>query len=112
MTTKISKITGHIVGVSRRRFLSGTAGAIATTGATLLPEQTIASDQPLSLEQMAHALHEIVGRYSDLHDAPNIEMPGPRLRSAMFVNGTMEMLRYSSVEEIQRLLKPLLGGAS
>ena len=55
MTTNVSKITGQIVRVSRRRFLNGTAGAIATAGAVLLPQQTMGSDKALSLEQMAPA---------------------------------------------------------
>lgn len=59
--TITKKITGQIVHVSRRRFLSGTAGAIAATGAALLPQQAIAADETLTLEQMAHALH------ADLH---------------------------------------------
>lgn len=112
MATNISKVTDRIVGVTRRGFLGKTGTVLAVSAATVLPQQTIASNEPMSLEQMAHALHEIVGRYSDLHVAPNIQMPGPRLRSAMFVNGTMEMLRGRSVNEIQCILKPLIGGAS
>ncbi len=112
MATNISKVTDRIVGVTRRGFLGKAGRVLAVSAATVVPQQVIASDEPMSLEQMAHALHEIVGRYSDLHDAPNILMPGPTLRSAMFVNGTMEMLRYSSVDEIQCVLKPLLGGVS
>ena len=113
MTTKISKITGQIVHVSRRRFLNGTAGAIATTGAILLPQQAIAADEPLTLEQMAHALHETVGRHS-VRKAPfdfeGYESTYQSRRCA--VNYAMENLRDSSIDEIQRILKPLFGGAS
>ena len=112
MTTKISKITGQIVGVSRRRFLNGTAGAIATTGAILLPEQAIASDQPLSLEQMARALHETVGRYSGQHAPFFPQEEYPRMNPGRPLGFAMEVLRHRSVDEIQCALKPLIGGAS
>ena len=114
MTTKISKITGQIVHVSRRRFLSGTAGAIATTGAVLLPQQAIAADEHLTLEQMANALHETVGRYSDRNAEfqfdPPLDKPGPN--ASLFLDFVLERLRHSSVDEIQCILKPLIGGAS
>ena len=112
MAINISKVTDRIVGVTRRGFLGKAGTVLAVGAATVVPQQTMAAEEPLSLEQMACALHEIVGRYSELHVAPNIQMPGPRLRSAMFVNGTMEMLRGRSVNEIQCILKPLIGGAS
>ncbi len=108
------KITGQIVRVSRRRFLGGTAAAIATTGAMLLPQQTIASDSPVSLEQMAYALHEAVGRHSDRNDEfffKTYADDGHGRRSASF-GYAMENLRHSSVDEIQCLLKPLFGGAA
>ena len=106
------KITGQIVHVSRRRFLSGTAGAIAATGATLLPQQTIGADKPMSLEEMARALHEAVGRHSDRNDEFFFETyASDGCRSASF-GYAMENLRHSSVDEIQNLLRPLFGGAS
>ena len=112
MTTNISKITGPIVRVSRRRFLNGTAGAIATTAAVLLPQQTMGSDKPMSLEQMSRALHEAVGRHSDRNAEFHFEQSSvPSLRSSS-LDFAMENLRHSSVDEIQCLLKPLFGGAS
>ena len=99
--------------VTRRGFLSGTAGAIATSGAAILPADDAIKglNQSLSLEQAAHALHETVGRYSD-RNAPfftEARLP-PKNPSLDFV---MENLRYWSVDEIQHLLKPLFdGGAS
>ena len=114
MTTKISKITGQIVRVSRRRFLNGTAGAIATTGAILLPQQTLATDEPLTLEQMAHALHETVGRYSDRNAEFQFDPPlgKPDPNSYLSLDFLLERLRHCSVDEIQCILKPLIGGAS
>ena len=94
------------------RFLSGTAGAIAITGVTLLPQQTIASDEPVSLEGMANALHEAVGRYSDRHAAFDFGKLTPNTLRSTSLDYAMERLRHSSVDEIQNLLKPLFGGAS
>ena len=48
-----TKTSPNIVPVSRRRFLNGTAGVLATTGVVLLPQQTLALDKPQSLEQMS-----------------------------------------------------------
>ena len=97
--------------LSRRNFLRSTAGAIS--GAALLPTDTTATDlnEPLSLEQAAHALHQTVGRFSDLNapffDADRSPFPEQALEWAM------ENLRYCSADEIQHLLKPLFeGGAS
>ena len=100
--------------VSRRLFLSGTAGAIATTGAILLPQHTIASDKPISLEHIAHALHEAVARFSD-RNAPfhfEHERPSPHTLRSTSLDYAMENMRTCSVDEIQCLLKPLFRGAS
>ncbi len=97
--------------VTRRIFLSGTARAIATGAAASMPQEAVEGlNKSLSLEQMAHALHEAVGRYSD-RNAPFFSKPHlpPRNPSLDFA---MENLRYWSVDEIQHLLKPLYGGAS
>ena len=105
------KITGQIVRVSRRRFLNGTAGAIATTAAVLLPQQTIVADEPMSLEEVARALHEATGRWADQNTPFDFNRRPVSLRSTAF-DFVMEQLRYSSADEIQCLLKPLFGGAS
>ena len=97
--------------VTRRIFLSGTAGAIATGAAASMPQEPVEGlNKFLSLEQMAHALHEAVGRYSD-RNAPfftdaRLPLKNPSLDFAM------ENLRYWSVDEIQCLLQRLCGGAS
>ena len=109
MAKLITQISDRIVSVSRRRFLSGTAGAIATTGAVLLPQQAIA-EEPLTLEQMAHALHEAVGRHS-IRKAPFDFEGDVSTQSRMGALGyAMENLRNSSIDEIQCILKPLFGG--
>ena len=103
-------MANQLENVTRRNFLSGTAGAIAASGAVLLSNGEAQTDT-LELEQVAHALHQTVGRYSD-RNAPvfaEAHLP-PRNPSLDFA---MENLRYWSVDEIQHLLKPLFeGGAS
>ena len=111
-TTNTTKITGRIVGVSRRRFLGGTAVAIATTGVVLLPQQTVGSNEPISLEHAASALHEVVGRFSDQSAPFDLDRSAPQSSRSTSLDYAMEHLRYCSVDEIQGLLKPLFGGVS
>ncbi len=101
---KVTDLTGN---VTRRNFLSGTAGA--SSGAAHLPHGNVQAEMS-ELEQMAHALHETVGRYSD-RNAPVFSEPhlSPRNPSLDFA---MENLRYWSVDEIQHLLKPLFEGSA
>ena len=96
---------------TRRGFLSGTAGAIAASGAALLPSGEVQARMP-ELEQMAQALHKAVGRYADKY-APMSDIPaGPYIRRNP-LDFAMENLRDCSVDQIQDLLKPLFeGGAS
>ncbi len=89
--------------VSRRNFLSGTAGAIS--GAVLLPQAKMPK-----IEQMAQALHNAVGRYSDEGGPTHVEVCSPlEARSITF---EMEILRPCSVHEIQDLLTPLYQGST
>ncbi len=83
--------------VTRRSFLSGTAGAIS--GAVLLPRMP-------ELEQMAQALYDAVGQYSDEGGHVQVCADGCSL------NLDVDNLRSCSVHEIQDLLSPLFGGAS
>ena len=92
--------------VTRRGFLSGTAGAIATSGAALLPQGKMPK-----IEQMAQALHNAVGRYSNEGGPSHVEVCSPVEDHS--ITFEMEILRPCSVDEIQQLLMPLyLGGAS
>ena len=102
------KITDRSVSVTRRGFLSGTAGAIS--GAVLLPNGEVQAEIS-ELEQMAHALHEAVGRYSD-QNTPFFAVQlcsGQMDHSLKFA---MENLRDCSVDEIQALLRPLYQGGA
>ncbi len=95
------KITNRIVSVTRRGFLSRTAGAIAASGAAFLPRTP-------ELEQMAQSLHDAVGQYSDEDGPTHVEVCSPLDgRSIMF---EMEILQPCSVHEIQDLLMPLFEG--
>ena len=100
---KVTNLTGN---VTRRRFLSGTAGVIATGVAVPMSQEAVEGlNESISLEQMASALHEAVGRYSD-RNAPffNQSRLPPKNPSLDFA---MENLRHWSVDEIQYLLKSL-----
>ena len=96
--------------LNRRKFLGGTAGAIATSGAVLeLPGE---ADHAFSLGRTASALHDAIGRYSD-QNAPMGGGPSwPTLEQSSLI-WAMENLRDCSVDRIQELLKPFFeGGAS
>ena len=98
-----NKIADHIGSVTRRGFLSGTAGAIAASGAALLPAVK-GSNETLTLEQMAHALHKAVSPYADGGGPNHVQVCSPLTnRSVVF---EMEILRSCSVEQIHDLLKP------
>ncbi len=103
MASEITQIANQLKNLSRRNFLSGTAGAIATSGAALLPQ----GEMP-KIEQMAHALHNAVGQYSDEGGPSHVEVCSPLDgRCIMF---EMEILRPCSVHDIQDLLIPLFEG--
>ncbi len=101
---------------TRRGFLSGTVGVIAssaTTATTLqLPaEHTLEGlDKSHSLRKTASALHDVIGRYSDQN--ASFHFPASSGKSAIMF--AMECLRTCSVDEIQHVLRPLYqkaGGA-
>ncbi len=104
------KLADCLGNVTRRGFLSGTAGVIATGAAVPLPQEAVEGlNKSMSLEQMAHALHDAVGRYSDQNASYHLG-PCP-LDDKHPLIYSMERLRDCSVDDIQHLLKPLYGGA-
>ena len=120
MTKKTLQLANHLENVTRRKFLGGTTGAIAATGAALqLPASHALEgpDKSHSLKKTARALHDAIGRYSDqnasFHFGPcPLDDKHPLIYS-------MERLRDCSVDQIQELLRPLYesgnlqaGGAS
>ena len=100
-------MANQLENVTRRNFLSGTAGALAASGAALVSP---VEAKPAELEQMARALHQTVGRYSD-QNAPFFSQP-PLPPCNPSLDFAMENLRYWSVDEIQHLLKPLFEGGT
>ncbi len=90
---------------TRRSFLSGTAGVIAT-GAAL----QLAPDKSSSLKEMASALHDVIGQFTDENPPSYVQVcaDGHSLKLEI------EPLRDCSVEEILEQLRPLYenGGAS
>ena len=99
--------------VNRRNFLNGTAGAIS--GAVLLSTDSAAegANQSLSLEQAAEFLHELVGR----HAGRNAQVFDDQRHSELCddcrdnsIRFMMENLRFCSVDDVRRLLKPMFEG--
>ena len=92
---------------TRRSFLSGAAGAIAT-GAAL----QLAPDKSSSLKEMASALHDVIGQFTDENLPSHVQV----CADGRSLNLEVEPLRDCSVDEIQEQLMPLYenlqGGAS
>ena len=106
---KVTNLTGN---VTRRCFLSGTAGVIATGAAIPMSQEAVEGlNKSISLEQTASSLHDAIGRYSDQNAPFDFGDRPPRL-AAHALEYAMECLRDCSVDEIQHVLKPLYGGAS
>ena len=89
---------------TRRNFLSVAAGAIAT-GAAVLPQSEAKIPE---LEQMAQALHDAVGRYSDEGGPSHVEV----CSEDRSITLEMEILRPCSAHQIQDLLAPLFEGGA
>ncbi len=83
---------------TRRSFLSGAAGVIAT-GAALQLEP----DRSSSLTEMASALHDAIGQFTDENLPSHVQVCADGRSLALEI----EPLRDSSVDEIQHLLRPL-----
>jgi len=89
---------------TRRSFLTGAAGAIAT-GATL----QLAPDKSSSIEEMAGALHDVIGRFTDENLPSHVQV----CADGRSLNLEIEPLQGCSLDEILEQLRPLFeGGAS
>jgi len=88
---------------TRRSFLSGAAGVIATGAAFQL-----APDKSSSLKEMASALHDVIGQFTDENQPSHVQV----CADGRSLNLEMEGLRGRSVEEILEQLKPMFEGAS
>ncbi len=90
---------------TRRSFLSAAAGAIAT-GAALHLEP----DKSSSLEEMANALHDVIGQFTDENLPSHVQV----CADGRSLKLEIEPLQDCSVDEILEQLRPLFesGGAS
>ncbi len=89
---------------TRRSFLTAAVGAIAT-GAAL----HLAPDKSSSLEEMASALHDAIGRFTGENLPSHVQV----CADGRSLNLEVEPLRYCSVDQILEQLRPLFeGGAS
>ena len=89
---------------TRRGFLSGVVGAIAT-GAALQLEP----DKSFSLKEMASDLHNAIGQFTDENLPSHVQV----CADSRSLELEIESLRDCYVDEIQQLLRPLYqGGAS
>ncbi len=88
---------------TRRSFLSGTAAAIAT-GAAL----QLAPDQSSSIEEMASALHDVIGQFTDDNLPSHVQV----CADGRSMNLEIELLRDCSVDEILEQLKPMFEGGT
>ncbi len=83
---------------TRRSFLSGAAGVIATGAAFQL-----APDKSSSLEEMASALHDVIGQFTDENLPSHVQV----CADGRSMELEIEPLRDCSVDEILEQLKPL-----
>ena len=83
---------------TRRSFISGAVGAIAT-GAAL----QLAADKSSSLKEMASDLHDVIGQFTDEHLPSHVQV----CADGRSMKLEIEPLRDCSVDEILEQLRPL-----
>ncbi len=88
---------------TRRSFLSGAAGAIATGAAFQLEP-----DKSSSLEEIASALHGVIGQFTDENLPSHVQV----CADGRSLKLEIEPLQNCSVDEILEQLRPLFEGAS
>ena len=103
MAREIAEITDR--NVTRRGFLGKAGGVLAASTAVVLP---IHLARRSKREEMAKALHEAVGQFNEETCPSHVQV----CNDGRSLNLAMEVLRDSSVEEIEELLLPLFAGAS
>ena len=99
-----SEIADLVENLSRRGFIGGAAGAIATSAALTVP---LPLGEP-SIEQMAKSLHYAVRQFMEERLPTHVQV----CAGGRSLNLEMEDLLDSSVAEIEILLLPLFGGAT
>lgn len=107
MAKQIMEITDRIVSVTRRGFLGKASKVLAISAATVVPLQLVTAE-PSKRAEMAKALHEAVSQFTDEHCPSHVQV----CNDGQSLNLAMDVVRESSIEEIEVQLLPLFGGAS
>ena len=105
MANEIVEITNRVVSVTRRGFLGKAAGVLAASTAVVVPIQLA---QRSKREEIAKALHEAVSQINDENCPSHVQV----CNEGQSLNLAMDVVRESSVEEIEIQLLPLFGGVS
>ena len=103
MATEITEITDR--NVTRRGFLGKDGNVLAVSAATVVPLQLVKAKS--NRLEMARALHDAVSQF-DEYGPSHVQV----CNNGRCLNLAMEVLRDSSVEEIEVQLLPLFGGAT
>ncbi len=90
--------------IDRRGFLGKAVGVLAASTAAVVPIQ-LAQAKQLNEDDMARALYEAVSQFNDENCPSHVQV----CNDGRSLNLAMEVLRESSVEEIEQLLSPLFG---
>ena len=105
MAKEIIEITNRVVSVTRRGFLGKAAGVIAASTAVVVP---IHLARQSKREEMAKALHGAVSQFDDDNCPSHVQV----CNEGQSLSLAMDVVRGSSVEEIEVQLLPLFGGVS
>ena len=105
MANEIMEIQDRIVNVTRRGFLGKAAGVLAASTAVVVP---IHLAQLSKREEMAKALHAAVVEFDDETCPTHVQV----CNEGQSLSLAMDVVRESSVEEIELQLLPLFGGVS
>ena len=90
--------------IDRRGFLGKAVGVLAASTAAVVPIQ-LAQAKQLDQQDMARALRDAVSQFNDENCPSHVQV----CNDGQSLNLAMEVLRESSVEEIEHLLRPLFG---
>ena len=107
MAKQIMEITDRIVSVTRRGFLGKAGKVLAISAATVVPLQLVKAE-PSKRADMAKALHEAVSQFNDDNSPSHVQV----CNEGQTLSLAMDVVRGSSVEEIEVQLLPLFGGVS
>ena len=107
MAKEIMKIQDRVVSVTRRGFLGKASKVLAVGAAAVVPLQLVKAE-PSKRAEMAKALHEVVSQFTDDNCPSHVQV----CNEGQTLSLAMDVVRGSSVEEIEVQLLPLFGGVS